>query len=589
MRPRSITLRIALGVALCLCFRASLQAQAQTAAAAPAADKLPVEAFFDRPVFSGAQLSPNAKFVAYRYRTPQTRVNLAVLDLTTMKPMVVATFKDSDVDDFRWVNDKRLVFDLRVDLTGLGVADFGSGLFAVNADGSEFRELVETSRSFIQSPTMGRKLLPWNTFLLSSLGKQSTNEVVVVSPQEYGPRRRARHPILQKLDTLTGRAVEYDDVSPDAVDWLLDGQGQIRTMVTVKGDTEGVWYRDPNGPWQKLAEFDAYVGREIWPTAIGPDGRLFVTAGGTGDVDALYAWDFANKRIAEKPIVAAPGFDVHAYPIYNDQKLLGWRYTIDAEVTEWIDPAMKELQALLDRSLKDTVNHISVARRPETDFVLVTSWSDKQPAVYRVFDTKAKKLVRLGQSHPDIDARRMGTTDFVRIKARDGLEFPVWVTLPAGSTGKNLPAVVLVHGGPWVRGNAWGWDAEAQFLASRGYAVIEPEFRGSTGYGSKLFRAGWKQWGLAMQDDVADATRWAIAQGIADPKRIAIAGASYGGYATLMGLVRDPDLYRCGINWVGVTDINLLFDPDWTDINDECLRYGRPQLVGDKVNDAEQF
>jgi dipeptidyl aminopeptidase/acylaminoacyl peptidase len=143
-----------------------------------------------------------------------------------------------------------------------------------------------------------------------------------------------------------------------------------------------------------------------------------------------------------------------------------------------------------------------------------------------------------------------------------------------------------------VRGNHWGWDSDTQFLASRGYAVLEPDFRGSRGYGMAHFRAGWKQWGLAMQDDIADATRWAIAQGIADPKRICIAGASYGGYAALMGLVNDPDLYKCGINWVGVTDINLLFNGHWSfesDMTDDWKNHGMPLMIGDPVKDAAQF
>jgi dipeptidyl aminopeptidase/acylaminoacyl peptidase len=152
--------------------------------------------------------------------------------------------------------------------------------------------------------------------------------------------------------------------------------------------------------------------------------------------------------------------------------------------------------------------------------------------------------------------------------------------------------VVLVHGGPYVHGSSWGWSAQTQFLASRGYAVLEPAFRGSTGFGARHFVAGWKQWGLKMQDDIADGTRWAIAKGIADPKRICIAGASYGGYATLMGLVKDPDLYRCGVDWVGVTDIQLLYDGHWSfksDMSDEWKSYGMPEMVGDPVKDAAQL
>src|SRR5262249_33506883 len=158
----------------------------------------------------------------------------------------------------------------------------------------------------------------------------------------------------------------------------------------------------------------------------------------------------------------------------------------------------------------------------------------------------------------------------------------VWLTLPPGlPAGQPAPAVVLVHGGPWVRGGHWHWDPMAQFLASRGYLVIAPDFRGSTGYGHEHFRAGWKQWGLAMQDDVAAALLWAQKQGLAD-RRACIAGASYGGYATLMGLARHPELYRCGIAWVGVTDLMLLARGE-TWVVDDIGRWGRqyalPQML----------
>jgi dipeptidyl aminopeptidase/acylaminoacyl peptidase len=143
-----------------------------------------------------------------------------------------------------------------------------------------------------------------------------------------------------------------------------------------------------------------------------------------------------------------------------------------------------------------------------------------------------------------------------------------------------------------VRGGQWGWHPQAQFLASRGYAVLEPEYRGSTGYGFRHYRAGWKQWGRAMQDDIADGATWAIAEGIVDPRRICIAGASYGGYAALMGLINDPALYKCGINWVGVTDIKLLATGHWSftsDMSDTYKQYGMPELVGDLVADAAQL
>ena len=163
------------------------------------------------------------------------------------------------------------------------------------------------------------------------------------------------------------------------------------------------------------------------------------------------------------------------------------------------------------------------------------------------------KLEQIAQSAPWIDTKRMAHTEFFRYQARDGMTIPATLTLPANAANaKNLPLVVLHYGGPWVRPISWQWDPHVQFLASRGYAVLMPAPRASTGFGWKLFRGGWKQWGLAMQDDVTDGVNDLIKRGIADPKRICLAGASYGGYLTMMGLVKEPNLFRCGINWVGV-------------------------------------
>jgi dipeptidyl aminopeptidase/acylaminoacyl peptidase len=190
-----------------------------------------------------------------------------------------------------------------------------------------------------------------------------------------------------------------------------------------------------------------------------------------------------------------------------------------------------------------------------------------------------------------VDPRRMAKVQFHRFKARDGREIPVWLTIPANaSKDVPLPAVVMVHGGPWVRGGEWRWDPMNQFLASRGYLVIEPEFRGSTGFGDDHFRASWKQWGQAMQDDVNDALKWAREKGAASP-HACIAGASYGGYSTLIGLTRDSDLWRCGVAWVAVADLMMLVRGSWT-ISDDVgysRRYGIPRLVADPKTDENMI
>jgi len=253
---------------------------------------------------------------------------------------------------------------------------------------------------------------------------------------------------------------------------------------------------------------------------------------------------------------------------------------------------MKNLQAAVDKALPATVNVMSVPAQADSPWALVASYSDRIAPIYSLYNRQTGQVNRVADTRPGIVPAQMGRQEFVRYKARDGLEIPALLTLPAGAKPGGLPLVVLVHGGPYVRGNSWGWDAQSQFLASRGYAVLEPEFRGSTGFGDHHFQAGLKQWGLKMQDDIADGARWAIDKGIVDPQRICIAGASYGGYATLMGLVNDPDLYKCGVNWVGVTDMGLLFNNGWvftSDATDELKAYTLPQMLGDPVKDAERF
>jgi dipeptidyl aminopeptidase/acylaminoacyl peptidase len=330
----------------------------------------------------------------------------------------------------------------------------------------------------------------------------------------------------------------------------------------------------------------------VIPIGFGPDGTLYVEARSNGDTTALHTFNFSTGKIDPEPVLSAKGYDFDGGLVVNRAKMLGVSFRTDAVSNEWFDAEMKQIQASVDKLLPSTVNVISVPAQSDSPWVLVRAYSDRIPAHYFLYNKTSRHLNPVGNSRPAIQPAQMGSQQFVRYQARDGLEIPALLTLPRGAKGAKLPLVVLVHGGPYVRGNSWGWDAESQFLASRGYAVLEPEFRGSTGFGAKHFKAGFKQWGLAMQNDIADGVRWAVQQGQVDPQRVCIMGGSYGGYATLMGLVNDPDLYKCGINLVGVTDIGLLFNNGWnfeSDLSEEWKAYGMPVMVGDPVKDAAQF
>ncbi|MDB5959165.1 MAG: dipeptidyl aminopeptidase [Massilia sp.] len=586
--------RLALPLFACL----ALLAIPPASQAAPAAPPPAVEAFFDNPTFSGAELSPDARHLAVRTSQPGGRDLLAVVDLATMAIKVVGNFGDADVGAFYWVNNDRLVFTSADKQLGAADIDFAPGLYAVNRDGSAFRQLAERRGSFVRTPSM-RDLLPWNTYMMRQRGAQAGDSIYVVNPHFRG--NELLDVDLLRLNTVTGRSSPVKRPR-NARGYLLDNTGEPRIATAVEDGDEQVWYRDPQSDaWRKLAQFPRYAGSGGFrPAAFGPDGTLYVEARMSADKSALYRYDFASNAVEPKPLLRVAGYDFDGAVLTSADKLLGVRVKTDASTTEWFDPAMKALQARIDARLPNTVNLISVAPRAQTPWVLVQSHSDVQPRVTLLFNSATDTFNKVGDSHGKIDPARMGRQDLVHYKARDGRMIPAWLTLPkeAGDSGtgnhagKNLPMVVLVHGGPYTRGASWGWDAEVQFLASRGYAVLQPEFRGSTGFGFDHFRAGWKQWGLAMQNDIADGTRWAIAGGVADPKRICIAGASYGGYATLMGLVNDPDLYRCGVDWVGVTDIDLLFTGHWSftsDLSDSYKQYGMPVLIGDPKADHAQF
>ncbi|PFH10535.1 dipeptidyl aminopeptidase/acylaminoacyl peptidase [Collimonas sp. PA-H2] len=562
-----------------------------TANVAYAASPPSVQSFFENSAFSSAQLSPNGRYVAMLVPAKGGYVRLGVMDVTQPTPKVLASFDDADISQFHWVNNDRLVFEAGDRSVGVGDQHQGSGLYAINRDGTEFRQLVERSFQLlaVRSSTV-HSILPANTFFCSSIYDSDDIYVCQFDINYSGVKnKKIQAANLLRLNTKTGHytTVERPGVTTG---WGIDRKGEVRAATTIDGDMESVFYRGSSQEkWRKLAEFNAYDGTGFAPSFLGPDGALYVTSRNGTDKISLYRYDLKKNSIDPEPLVSLKDYDFSGSIVSNDKKILGVRFETDANDTKWFDPEMQAIQKAVNDLLPSTVNQISVAYHPETPFVLIQSFSDAQPVVSFLYDSASKKLTILGNSMPQIKAEQMSTKDMVRYKARDGLEIPAYLTMPKGTERKNLPMVVLVHGGPYVRGGSWDWNREVQFLASRGYVVLEPEYRGSTGFGWKHFKAGWRQWGLAMQDDIADGTKWAIVQGIADPKRICIAGASYGGYATLMGLINDPSLYRCGFEWVGVTDINLMYDVNWNDTSNEYLKYGMPLLVGDQEKDAAQL
>lgn len=554
-----------------------------------AGDKPDAARFFRAPQMLGAVLSPDGRRLAMRTIGLRGRVVLTVLQLETMSSTVVFVSDGpdgADVENVVWVNNERLAFDLSDRDTPQGKLDAAPGLFAADHDGAALRQLVERQRVWLRNGNDSRTFEPYNTFLLNGGTQRRGDSVLVVRPEAFD-EKDVDYIKLLRLNTRTG-ASEPIDGPLHTVGWWTDAQGELRVAQTREGEKGALFWKDPgSGAWRKLEEFNVYTeGADIQVRHVGADGRLYVSSRRGRDKLAMWQLDPATGAWSAEPLAHSPLFDVDANVIERQGRVLGLRFTIDAEVTQWLDPAMATLQQQIDKVLPRTVNRLSVPFTGDAPWVLIEAFADIQPTLYFLFNRETRKFTRLGAARPDIEAKQMAATDMVRIKARDGLEIPAWLTLPRGGERKNLPMVVLVHGGPFVHGPSWRWDAEVQFLAARGYAVLQPQFRGTLGFGAAFARAGWRQWGKAMQTDLTDATRWAIEQGIADAKRIAIAGASYGGYAALMGLVRDPGLFRCGVAWVGVTDLDMLHTVDWDDISPSYKRHGMPTLLGDRVKDA---
>jgi len=595
--------------------QAPTQAPTQAASAAPAPalpaaqaqTPLPAEAFFRRPAAKEISLSPSGRRLAIIAEL-RGRVGLFTVDLQSgdFKPVGSALFTDADVNRFSWVDDDRLVFDV-VDLQAGSGQDYrvAPGLFVARHDGTELRQLIERhGRPLVTSGGRAPRTLPWSHTLLHVPVPPEDRAGAPVDDVIVGERRfdaRDLHSITPMwLNIRSGRTRSLGiEGAPDrTIRWWFAPQGEPRAVLARANGRESLhWYHPPKdgnpGRWVQLAE--GPLARLPWtPVWVGNGEQLYVTRtdGPAGEL-VVAPFDFAKGAPGET-LVKVPGFDFRGQLIGQREgsALLGVRVDADAEQTVWLDPARKALQQRVDEALPGRVNRISCRRCTEADAVVVVrSWSDRHPGQLLLWAAEPGGPGRwqvVSNLMPGIQPQRMATLSFERIRARDGRDLPLWVTLPADFKPEQpRPAVVLVHGGPWVRGGHWHWDPMAQFLASRGWVVIEPEFRGSAGYGRAHMAAGYKQFGQAMQDDVADALLWAQSQKIASNKAC-IAGGSYGGYATLMGLIRHPELYRCGSAWYAVADLPLYVEGGWfvtDDISDSGRQYLLPERVGDPDKD----
>lgn len=574
-------------------FRSIVALCAYAACSLAMADPPPVRDFFRDPDVGFVKISPTGQHVAILNRAEEGKQLLAVRDTADLKKVsTAASFDAGRTLDVSWVNENRLVFTVKNPMRDFeGNAD----LFAVDRDGSNLVHLVsgnwkhrqEALGSNIKSRTLSAD------YLFLGVTHDGSDDIIVgkATWNNIDMRPQAIHPY--RLNTRSRVLTDMVTTQPEyAMGWLFDAADQPRIAIAQNKGRCMVYYRaGPEAPWSEISNRDCYQDSGFDPVSLDSRNTLYVRAGHQGRT-ALFSYDLAKRELAKEPFVDIEGFDFSGVleQDYAARKILGVHLTADASSTVWLDPVMKGIQEKINALLPGSVNSIHCGhdcRNPAA--VTVMAQSDRMPPTYFVYTPADGKLVGLGSSNPGIDPKKMGRRDFVRFAARDGLQIPMYVTTPAGKADGPRPAIVLVHGGPYVRGGSWEWDEEAQFLASRGYVVLQPEFRGSTGFGAAHFSAGWQQWGRKMQDDLADAAAWAVKQGRADPRRIGIMGASYGGYATLMGLVRYPDVFRAGVEWAGVTDIGLLFTTVQSDASADARRYDMKTLIGDPGGDPAAY
>ncbi len=547
-------------------------------------DKPSIESLFKPPQYRALQISPDGEHIA-ALAPVAGHQNLVVLDVNMKGAVPVTALNARDVVTARWLNSKRLL----VSTGTIGTKDFdarGGGLFAIDLDGGSPRQVGEGGDEQMAG---GARFVVRPISLVRGLPGETDDFIAQEVVLDY---QRAKPGDLLRVDSRTGRRTVLSGGKPEAAEgesWVVDHDGVPRVFVASSENKARIYYRSgADAPWRKLDEFNTLAGGAWTPLAVAEDNRtLYVASWKAKDMAQVVRYDPETRTFGEV-IAQHPQVDLTRLVRTREDKLLGVAYDADRSGVAWFDEDFAKVQSTIDRALPGTVNTLNWSR--DRQRFIVTAHSDALPAAFYLFDRKAGKLQWLADACPWIDPKKMSPMTPVRYKARDGLEVPGYLTVPKDSSGKNLPMVVMVHGGPWVPGDDWTYNPEVQFLTSRGYAVLQPNFRGTTRYGWKHFSSSFKQWGLTMQDDITDGVKWAIAEGVADPKRICIYGASYGGYATMMGLAKTPELFKCGINYVGVTDLNLFATATWSDFAySEFLKYGMKDMVGDLSGDTARL
>lgn len=508
------------------------------------------ELFFGNPEIAGAQLSPDGRYMAFLKPWNDTR-NIWVKG--TFEPFAKARLLTAEtkrpIPGFFWSQDSRYI------------------LFVKDNDGDENYNVWAVSP---QDPPEEGKPTPKARNLTDLKGVRAViynvpkkqPDVIWVGLNDRDP---AWHDLYRVRIATGERELVYKNTDR-IVGWEFDLEGRPRlaTRILESGDTEILAFAD--GTFTKIYGCGVLESCGVVRFARDGDRVYLITNRGEGvNFVQLVLLDLATgqERTVERDPLGRVDLSQVIFSERTDE-LVGTVYIEDKPRVYWRDPAWADMYAFLQKKLPGKVVNITSMTRDET-LMLVTATADTEPGETYLFERQKKKLTFQYRIRERLPRQHLASVQPIRYRSSDGLEIPAYLTLPKGIPAKNLPVVVVPHGGPWAR-DFWGYSGMAQFLANRGYAVLQPNFRGSTGYGKAFLNAGNKQWGDLMQDDITWGVKYLIERGIADPKRVGIMGGSYGGYATLAGVTFTPDLYAAAVDIVGPSNLITLLQsipPYW--------------------------
>jgi len=523
--------------------------------------EIPVEDFFKNPEMASFQISPDGKY--YSYRAPwQNRMNIFVKEVGSDEATRVTEQTDRDIQGYFWANENRIVY-LKDDN-----GDENFYLVAVDPDGSELTPLT--------------KIEGVRTQVIDDLEEDKDHMIIGLNqrnPQVFDPYR---------LNINTGDMEMIMENPGNITSWMTDHDGKLRVASTSDGVNTSLLYRESeDAPFETVLTTN--FKETLSPTFFTFDNeKLYAVSNLNRDKAAIVVFDPKTGKETEV-LFEDDEFDVDGLSYSRkDKKLTVASYTGIKQELHFFDEEYEKIYEKLQAEFPGMEIYLTSTTDEEDKFI-VRTYGDKSLGDYHLYDRKSGEITYIGDPSPWINEDHMASMNPITYQSRDGLTIHGYLTLPAGYSmddASNLPVVVNPHGGPWAR-DTWGFNPEVQFMANRGYAVLQMNFRGSVGYGKEFWEASFREWGKKMQDDITDGVNWLVEKGIADKDRVAIYGGSYGGYATLAGMAFTPELYACGIDYVGVSNLFTFMNtipPYW-----EPFKQMMYEMVGDPEDEQDSL